>query len=257
MDTRRILITLPEATLTQEESARLFKQAQAGCPTSRTRLIESNLRLVLTITHRFRSAKEAFEDLFQVGTIGLVKAVDKFDMSRGVQFSTYAVPLIAGEIKRHLRDHHHTMRVSRTIYENARRIWLFEEQFTKTSGREPTLQEVSDGTGLPFTDLILAKNSNHELTSLSAPLNGTDGGESSSFLEEMIEGGTNSIDQWIDARFLSEGLEQLSRKEQILLTRRFFRDQTQTEIAEELGISQAQISRMEKQALQKIEKWMA
>lgn len=238
-------------TLTSEEKTELLKRAKNGDLSARSELIDGNLRLVLSIVQRFGGRGEEADDLFQVGCIGLIKAIDNFDLSVGVKFSTYAVPMIIGEIRRYLRDNS-MIRVSRSMRDLAYRALKAREELTKELMRDPTDEEIADALGELPCAVNAALTSIANPMSLSEPVYNDNG--DSLFLMDQIKDDCSSDDQWIDSIALSEAMKRLSDRERSILSMRFFRGRTQMEIADEIGISQAQVSRIEKGALERIRK---
>lgn len=235
-------------TLSESRTNELLAEAAKGSANAREELIRGNLRLVLSVVQRFSSRGENPDDVFQVGCIGLIKAVDHFDLSQGVRFSTYAVPMIIGEIRRYLRDNN-PVRVSRSMRDTAYHAMLAKEELTAEAGREPTVEEIADKMGLPRQKVIIALESVSDPVSLSDPVY-TDSGDAVS-IADRISGGTEEKD-WLDEMFIRDALEALSPREKQILNRRFLDGKTQTEVANEIGISQAQVSRLEKSAIGKI-----
>lgn len=235
-------------TLSESRTNELLAEAAKGSANAREELIRGNLRLVLSVVQRFSSRGENPDDVFQVGCIGLIKAVDHFDLSQGVRFSTYAVPMIIGEIRRYLRDNN-PVRVSRSMRDTAYHAMLAKEELTAEAGREPTVEEIADKMGLPRQKVIIALESVSDPVSLSDPVY-TDSGDAVS-VADRISGGTEEKD-WLDEMFIRDALEALSPREKQILNRRFLDGKTQTEVANEIGISQAQVSRLEKSAIGKI-----
>ena len=235
-------------TLNEKETNSLLSGAAAGSRRAREELIKGNLRIVLSVVQRFSSRGENPDDLFQVGCIGLIKAVDRFDLTQGVRFSTYAVPMIIGEIRRYLRDNN-PVRVSRSMRDTAYRAMLAKENMTAEIGREPTVEEIAEKIGLPRRKVIIALESVTDPVSLSEPMY-TDSGDAVS-IADRISGGTEEKD-WIDEMFIKDAIASLSPREKQILNRRFTDGKTQTEVAREIGISQAQVSRLEKCAIGKM-----
>lgn len=235
-------------TLSEARTNALLAEAAKGTRNARDELIRGNLRLVLSVVQRFSSRGENPDDVFQVGCIGLIKAVDHFDLSQGVRFSTYAVPMIIGEIRRYLRDNN-PVRVSRSMRDTAYHAMLAKEELTAKEGREPTVEEIAEKMGLPRQKVIIALESVSDPVSLSEPVY-TDSGDAVS-VADRISGGTEEKD-WLDEMFIRDALEALSPREKQILNSRFLDGKTQTEVANEIGISQAQVSRLEKCAIGKI-----
>ncbi|MDY4254388.1 MAG: SigB/SigF/SigG family RNA polymerase sigma factor [Oscillospiraceae bacterium] len=235
-------------TLSETRTNALLAEAAKGTRNARDELIRGNLRLVLSVVQRFSSRGENPDDVFQVGCIGLIKAVDHFDLSQGVRFSTYAVPMIIGEIRRYLRDNN-PVRVSRSMRDTAYHAMLAKEELTAKEGREPTVEEIAEKMGLPRQKVIIALESVSDPVSLSEPVY-TDSGDAVS-VADRISGGTEEKD-WLDEMYIRDALEALSPREKQILNSRFLDGKTQTEVANEIGISQAQVSRLEKCAIGKI-----
>ena len=236
---------LDQATIQQ-----LIKQTQAGCTISKEKVIEANLKLVLNVVHRFRGNEAMYEELFQVGCIGLMKSVEKFDLSRNVHFSTYAIPMIIGEIRRYLRDNQ-TMRVSRSIRENAKKIGQFKEAFLRKHERDPRISEVVAGTGIEEEDVVLAIGSINYLIPFDQSTNKeNDDGEMK--IEHLIADKKNNIESWVTQHQLKESFQHLNDRERMVVKLRYYDDLTQMEIGDELGVSQAHISRIERNALKKL-----
>jgi len=249
--------TLP--LLSDEEKRTLLLRAKEGDEGARKRLIDGNLRLVLSIVQRYLGRCDSADDLFQVGCIGLIKAVDNFNTELDVKFSTYAVPMIVGEIKRYLRDNN-TIRVSRSVRDLAYHALGARERLAKELGREPELSEIAkalekEGRSHSEGDIARAMDAIVEPVSLFDPVFTDSGGDSVSLMDQICdpEGGEEG---WLERIALRQALSSLTPREQKILQLRFFRGKTQMEIAEEIGISQAQVSRLEKGALQRIRKQM-
>ncbi len=234
--------------LSEPEKIRLLKLAQEGDKAARNDLICGNLRLVLSVVQRFANRGECMDDLFQVGCIGLIKSIDHFDMSLQVRFSTYAVPMIIGEIRRYLRDNS-AIRVSRSLRDVAYRAMQVKEQLTNEKGSEPTVQEIADVLQLPRADVVVALESIVAPISLYEPVY-SDGGDTIYVMDQL--GDNHDDTNWLDEIVLKEAIAALSDREKRILSLRFFRGKTQMEVASVIGISQAQVSRLEKSALKKI-----
>ena len=235
--------------LKSAETKTLLERARAGDRQAREKLIAGNLRLVLSVVQRFSGRGESMDDLFQVGVIGLIKAVDAFDLSQGVQFSTYGVPMIAGELRRFLRDHS-ALRVSRSMRDTAYRVLQAKEKLLASTGREPSVEALSAETGIARPEIVFAMDAICEPVSLYEPVFG-DGGESACIMDQI--GDTkNGDEQWLEQIALSEAVARLSPRERRILALRFYDGRTQTEVAREIGISQAQVSRLEKGAIGRI-----
>ena len=235
--------------LKSAETKTLLERARAGDRQAREKLIAGNLRLVLSVVQRFSGRGESMDDLFQVGVIGLIKAVDAFDLSQGVQFSTYGVPMIAGELRRFLRDHS-ALRVSRSMRDTAYRVLQAKEKLLASTGREPSVEALSAETGIARSEIVFAMDAICEPVSLYEPVFG-DGGESACIMDQI--GDTkNGDEQWLEQIALEEAVSRLSSRERRILALRFYDGRTQTEVAREIGISQAQVSRLEKGAIGRI-----
>ncbi len=235
--------------LKSAETKTLLERARAGDRQAREKLIAGNLRLVLSVVQRFSGRGESMDDLFQVGVIGLIKAVDAFDLTQGVQFSTYGVPMIAGELRRFLRDHS-ALRVSRSMRDTAYRVLQAKEKLLASTGREPSVEALSAETGIARPEIVFAMDAICEPVSLYEPVFG-DGGESACIMDQI--GDTkNGDEQWLEQIALEEAVSRLSSRERRILALRFYDGRTQTEVAREIGISQAQVSRLEKGAIGRI-----
>ena len=238
-------------TLTEEEKEELLQKTAAGDKKAREELIDGNLRLVLSVIQRFGGRGESADDLFQIGCVGLIKAIDNFDMSVGVKFSTYAVPMIIGEIRRYLRDNS-MLRVSRGMRDLAYKALGAKDEFSKKNSREPTVDEISEMIGEKPAEIAAALDAIVAPVSLYDPVY-SDGGDSIYLFDQISD--QRSVDEsWIDDIALSEAMTKLSERERAIVAMRFYRGKTQMEIADEIGISQAQVSRIEKSALERIKK---
>lgn len=238
--------TLP--VLKEEENMRLLQQSKAGDRAARNKIVEGNLRLVLSVVQRFSNRGENPDDLFQVGCIGLMKATDNFDLSLNVRFSTYAVPMIIGEIRRYLRDNN-AVRVSRSVRDTAYRAMQVRESLQNENNREPTVEEIAKVLQLPKENIALALEAIVEPISLYEPVY-SDGGDPVYVVDQV--GASEAEGDWIDEIVLRDEIEKLTPREKRILQLRFMRGKTQTEVAEEVGVSQAQISRLEKGAMDKL-----
>lgn len=239
--------------LTEEEKQELFARIQNGDMQARQQFIYGNLRLVLSILHRFSSRGENADDLFQIGCIGLIKALDNFDTSHEVKFSTYAVPMIIGEIRRYLRDNN-SIRVSRSLRDTAYKALAVKERLTASTGKEPTIEQLSKELDIPCEDIATALDAILDPISLQDPVY-HDGGDAV-FVMDQIADDKNIDDSWLEKISLSEAMKRLSERERHILTLRFFKGRTQMEVADEIGISQAQVSRLEKNALTHMRKFL-
>ena len=241
-------------TLGSEEMRELLIRSKEGDQGARERLIEGNLRLVLSVIQRFSSRGENPDDLFQVGCIGLLKAIANFDPSREVKFSTYGVPLIAGEIRRYLRDNS-TIRVSRSLRDTAYRVLQCREAMMARQGKEPSLEEVARRLELPLSEVTAAMDAVTAPVSLYEPVY-SDGGDPLTVMDQVRDR-KNTDESWIERIALREAYKTLSPREKQILFLRFFVGRTQVEVAGEIGISQAQVSRLEKGAIRSIRASMA
>lgn len=238
-------------TLTNDEKKDLLLRAKAGDAEARQKLIDGNLRLVLSIIQRFTNRKENLDDLFQVGCIGLIKAVDNFNTDLDVRFSTYAVPMIIGEVRRYLRDNN-SIRVSRSVRDLAYRALQAREILSKNMSCEPSIEEIAALLQEKKEDVVHALEAIIEPVSLYEPVY-SDGGDSI-YVMDQISDQSNTDEVWLEDIALKEALKKLSERERTIINMRFYKGKTQMEIAEEIGISQAQVSRLEKGALDKIKK---
>ena len=232
--------------LTEAEKRQLLTLAHAGDKAARARMVEGNLRLVLSVVQRFAQRGENLDDLFQVGCIGLIKAIDNFDPAQPVRFSTYGVPMIIGEIRRFLRDNN-ALRVSRTLRDTAYRAMQARETLEKQLGREPTMDEIAAAAGLARREVTAALESVVEPLSLDEPVY-TDGGDAMYVIDQ--ERDPDSEESWISGLQFRDTVAALSPREKRIMELRYLRGKTQMEVAQEIGISQAQVSRLEKGALQ-------
>lgn len=235
--------------LTENEKIKLLKLSQSGNKSARERLINGNLRLVLSIIQRFANRSETLEDLFQIGCIGLIKSIDNFDISQNVRFSTYAVPMIIGEIRRHLRDNN-PIRVSRSMRDIAYRAMQAREQMMAQNNKEPSLEEIANEIGSKRETVVLSLESVVEPISLNEPVFSDNNGDTVYVMDQL--GDETSEKEWIENITIKQSVKALSKREKRILSLRFFKGYTQTEVAEKIGISQAQVSRIEKSAIKKI-----
>ena len=235
-------------TLKEKEKIRLLKLAQKGDSSARDELINGNLRLVLSVIQRFSNRGESLDDLFQVGCIGLIKSIDNFDVSQNVRFSTYAVPMIIGEIRRYLRDNN-SIRVSRSMRDIAYRAMQIKENMTSEKKREPTVEEVAKEMQLPRETVVLALEAIVDPISLYEPVF-SDSGDTVYIMDQI--GDKNDDVNWLDEISLKQSINKLNEREKKILSLRFLMGKTQTEVANEIGISQAQVSRLEKGVLDKV-----
>jgi RNA polymerase sporulation-specific sigma factor len=233
--------------LQNAEKEALFARIQDGDMEARETYIEGNLRLVLSVIKRFSSSNENVDDLFQIGCIGLIKAIDNFDTSLGVKFSTYAVPMIIGEIRRFLRDNSSSIRVSRSLKDTAYKAIYARETLTRRNLKEPTIEEIAAEVGISKEDVVYAMDAIQNPMSLYEPVY-TDGGDTL-YVMDQISDKKNKEETWVEHLSLSDAMKNLSDREHEIITLRFFEGKTQMEVADIIGISQAQVSRLEKTAL--------
>ena len=234
--------------LPEKEKQRLLKEAKNGNSKAREDLINGNLRLVLSVIQRFTNRGENLDDLFQVGCIGLIKAIDNFDTSHDVRFSTYAVPMIIGEVRRYLRDNN-PIRVSRSLRDTAYHAMQIKERISNEKGYEPTVEEIAKEMNMKKEDIVIALEAVVDPVSFYDPVY-SNGGDTI-FLMDQIGSNETDVD-WVDEIVLKEAIKELPQREKKILSMRFMRGMTQTEVANEIGISQAQVSRLEKNALDSI-----
>ena len=232
--------------LKAEEKEALFQQIEAGDERAREAYIEGNLRLVLSVIKRFSSSNENVDDLFQIGCIGLIKAIDNFDTSLNVKFSTYAVPMIIGEIRRFLRDNS-AMRVSRSLKDTAYKAIYARDNLTRKNLKEPSIEEIATEIGIAKEDIAYALDAIQNPMSLYEPIL-TDGGDTL-YVMDQISDKKNGEEMWVEHISLTEAMKKLTKREHEIISLRFFEGKTQMEVAEKIGISQAQVSRLEKNAL--------
>lgn len=235
--------------LSEEEKIALLREMQeTGSKTARERLINGNLRLVLSVIQRFTGRGEDIDDLFQIGVIGLIKAINNFDLSREVRFSTYCVPMISGELRRYLRDYH-AVKVSRSLRDLAYKAIQAKEQLTVTLGKEPTIEQIAEAVQAEKSEVVLALESISDPVSLYEPLY-SDSGDTLYLMDQI--GDRNETESWMNEMAIRDAIAALSPRERNILHRRFLLGKTQVEVATEIGISQAQVSRLEKGAIGKI-----
>ena len=237
--------------LKNSEMRELIAAAQAGDKAAREKLINGNLRLVLSVIQKFAGRGESMDDLFQVGCIGLIKAIDCFDLSQNVQFSTYGVPMISGELRRFLRDHG-AVRVSRSMRDTAYRVLQVKERLTAELGREPDIDRIAKELQLKRSDVVFAMDAICDPVSLYEPVY-SDSGESVCVMDQIGDS-RNTDEHWLEQIALSEAMSHLSEREKRILALRFYKGKTQMEVAKAIGISQAQVSRLEKNAISRIKK---
>jgi RNA polymerase sporulation-specific sigma factor len=239
--------------LSENEKEELFKKIKAGDMDARETYIQGNLRLVLSVIRRFSNHNENLDDLFQIGCIGLMKSVDNFDPTIGVKFSTYAVPMIIGEVRRYLRDNN-SIRVSRSMRDTAYKALTVKERLSRELQREPSVEEIARELEVKKEDVVLALDSIQDPISLFEPVFNDDGDPL--YVMDQIRDMKNTDVRWIENLSLSEAMKRLSPREQHILTMRFFEGKTQMEVANEISISQAQVSRLEKNALNYMKKYV-
>lgn len=239
--------------LKSEESIQLLRRVRDGDMAAREELIAGNLRLVLSVIQRFNGRGENVDDLFQVGCIGLIKAIDNFDVDLDVKFSTYGVPMIIGEIRRYLRDNS-TIRVSRSVRDTAYRILQTKESYVAQHQREPTIDELAKLLEIKREDVVLAMDAVVDPVSLFEPVY-SEGGDTVCVMDK-VKDDKNTDEAWLERIALTDAINRLSEREQRILDLRFFQGKTQMEVSSEIGISQAQVSRLEKNALKQIRREM-
>lgn len=232
--------------LSNEEKEELFRRILKGDREAREQYIKGNLRLVLSVIQRFSGSRENVDDLFQIGCIGLIKAIDNFDITQNVRFSTYAVPMILGEVRRYLRDNN-SIRVSRSLRDTAYKAIYAREMLLKKNQKEPSITEVASEVGISREDIVYALDAIQNPMSLYEPIF-TDGGDTL-YVMDQIRDKKNREENWIEHLSLSDALKKLNAREHEIISLRFFEGKTQMEVAELIGISQAQVSRLEKNAL--------
>lgn len=237
--------------LKNEETRELLERARSGDSAAREKLIGGNLRLVLSVIQKFANRGENLDDLFQVGCIGLIKAIDNFDTSQGVRFSTYGVPMIAGEIRRYLRDNS-SVRVSRSMRDLAYKALQAREKLTAESGRTPTVDEIAKAVGAKRSDVVFALDAIADPVSLSEPA--YQDSEDSIPVMEQLRDTRDTPESWLERLALTDAIASLGEREKRILALRYYQGKTQTEVAREIHISQAQVSRLEKNALDSIKR---
>ena len=239
--------------LSNEEKERLFSLILKGDMDAREEYIKGNLRLVLSVIQRFAGSQENIDDLFQIGCIGLIKAIDNFDITQNVKFSTYAVPMILGEVRRYLRDNN-SIRVSRSLRDTAYKALYAREQLTRLHSKEPSLMEISQEIGISGEDITYALDAIQTPVSLYEPVY-TDGGDPL-YVMDQISDKKNKEEHWVENLSLQEALNRLGNRERNIIELRFYEGKTQMEVADEIGISQAQVSRLEKNALKSMKNYL-
>jgi RNA polymerase sporulation-specific sigma factor len=239
--------------LKNEEMRELFQAMQSGDASAREQLIQGNLRLVLSVIQRFSNRGEYVDDLFQVGCIGLIKAIDNFDLSQNVRFSTYAVPMIIGEIRRYLRDNN-AVRVSRSLRDIAYKALQVREKLVSIHGSEPTIAQIAEELQIPREEVVFALDAIQEPVSLFEPIY-NDGGDPILVMDQISDD-RNTDESWLEEIAIKEAMKKLNNREKHIISLRFFQGKTQMEVADEIGISQAQVSRLEKAALKQLRKYI-
>lgn len=237
--------------LSSEEKKELLEKIKNGDLDARQKFINCNLKLVLSVIKRFKSRNENADDLFQVGCIGLIKAIDNFDVSQNVQFSTYAVPMIIGEIRRYLRDNN-PIRVSRSTRDLAYKALMFKDKYVKEHQTEPTIEQIAAELGVEKEEVAFSLDAIQDPVSLQESVSGND--SDNLYIMDQISDKKNTDERWTEDIAISEAIKKLSSKELNIVKKRFFDCKTQMEVAEEIGISQAQVSRLEKSAINHIKK---
>ena len=237
--------------LKNDEMTRLLRQAAQGDTLARETLICGNLRLVLSVIQKFLGRGENMDDLFQVGCIGLMKAIDNFDVEQGVRFSTYGVPMIVGEIRRYLRDNS-ALRVSRSMRDTAYRVLQAREKLMRESQREPTVEQIAKELDIPREEVVFAMDAVVDPVSLYEPVY-SDSGDTLCVMDQVGDR-LNTDESWIEQIALKDAMDRLSQREKRILAMRFYQGKTQMEVSQEIGISQAQVSRLEKSAISSIKK---
>ena len=240
-------------TLTATETDALLRRAKNGDSAARERLVEGNLRLVLSVLQRFSGRGENADDLFQVGCVGLLKAIDNFDISQNVRFSTYGVPMIIGEIRRYLRDNS-AIRVSRSMRDTAYRVLQAREKLQREQQREPTVEQIARELDIPREEVVFAMDAVCDPVSLFEPIY-SDSGDAVCVMDQVRDS-RNTDEDWLEQIALKEAMSRLSARERLILALRYSDGKTQMEVSSEIGISQAQVSRLEKNAIKSIKKNM-
>lgn len=237
--------------LSNKEKEELLRKVKNGDNEAREEFINGNLRLVLSVIQRFQNRGENADDLFQIGCVGLIKALDNFDLNQNVQFSTYAVPMIIGEIRRYLRDNN-PIRVSRSVRDLAYKTLQVKERLTKETGKEPTIEQIAKVLEIDKEEIAFSLDAIQDPVSLQEPIY-KDGSENL-YIEDQVRDNKNIDEKWAENLTIAQALAKLNKREKDIIARRFFDGRTQMEVAEEIGISQAQVSRLEKDAINRIRK---
>ena len=237
--------------LTKEEKMELFRKIKQGDYEARQKFINGNLRLVLSVIQRFYGRGENADDLFQVGCVGLIKAIDNFDLNQGVQFSTYAVPMIIGEVKRYLRDNN-SIRVSRSIRDLAYKAMQVKEKYIREKGMEPSIEVIAKELGVEMEDIAISFDAIQDPISLQEPV--YNDGADSIYVMDQVKDKKNTDENWAENLTIVQIMKKLNDKERMIIKKRFYDGRTQMEVADEIGISQAQVSRLEKNAIEHIKR---
>ena len=240
-------------TLTEKEMTELLKRIQNGDEAARETFVQGNLRLVLSVIQRFSNRKEPVDDLFQIGCIGLIKAMDNFDLSQNVRFSTYAVPMIIGEIRRYLRDNN-AIRVSRSLRDTAYKVLQKRNELCAERGEDVPIEDIAKAMEMPVEEVVFALEAIQDPVSLFEPV--YHDGNDAMFVMDQVSDEKNKQENWLETIALSQALQRLAEREQNIIYLRSFNGRTQMEVAEEIGISQAQVSRLEKCALHRLKTQM-
>ena len=235
--------------LTNDEKKVLFERIKKGDKAAREEFINGNLKLVLSVVQRFSGRGENPDDLFQIGCVGLIKSIDNFDTTLNVQFSTYAVPMIIGEIRRYLRDNN-MVRVSRSVRDLAYKVLQVKERKLKETGKEPTIDEIAKELEVEREDVVMSLDAVQDPISLQEPV--YNDGQDSIYIMDQVKDKKNTDEAWTENLTISEAMKRLTEKEKTIINKRFFEARTQMEVADEIGISQAQVSRIEKSAIDHI-----
>lgn len=237
--------------LTKKEKEELLNKIKQGDEEARQEFIYGNLRLVLSVMKRFYGRGENADDLFQVGCVGLIKSIDNFDPNQNVQFSTYAVPMIMGEIRRYLRDNN-SIRVSRSVRDLAYKVLQYKEKYQKENNKEPTIEEMSKELKVEKEEIVFSLDAIQDPISLQEPI--YNDGSDSIYIMDQVKDKRNTDELWAENMTIRQAMKKLNSKEKDIINRRFFEGRTQMEVANELGISQAQVSRIEKNAITRIKR---
>lgn len=238
--------------LSNEEKNELFIKIKKGDNNARKAFVNGNLRLVLSVIQRFRGRGESADDLFQVGCVGLIKAIDNFDLTQGVQFSTYAVPMIIGEVRRYLRDNN-SIRVSRSTRDLAYKIIQYKEKYNKEHGKEPKIEEIAKELEIKKEEVAFSLDAIQDPISLQEPI--YNDGKDNIYIMDQVKDKKNTDESWAENMTIMQAMKRLNDKEKEIVIKRFFDGRTQMEVATEIGISQAQVSRLEKSAIDHIKRW--